>query len=172
VADLNRWAKKILLNVLLKNMKVISLTILALSCLSIAFSATAPNKPPFKPASSEAKAEFEKSRSERHKWKKGQAFPETLAEAGLLSDITLVWTDLYLDGGTKGYLFKDSAGHFLAVCTGPGFQTKDHPRRIDAAVGSRLFIGGLHYTEEVAALVPAGSKTEAWLRKLLEEKKG
>jgi hypothetical protein len=153
-------------------MKIISLAFLTFCCLSTAFAGAAPDKPPFKPGSTEAKTEFERSGGERHKWKKGQAMPESLAEAGMLSDATLVWSDLYLDGGTKGYLLKDSAGTFLAVCTGPGLQTKDHPRRIDAAVGSRLFIGALHYTKEEGAMVPPGSKTEAWLRKLLGEKKG
>lgn len=49
-----------------------------------------------------AKAEFEKSGSDRHAWKKGQAHPESLAEAGRLSDAILVWDGLYFDGGTKG----------------------------------------------------------------------
>lgn len=110
--------------------------------------------------------------SERHKWKKGQALPESLAEAGLLSDAVLVWSGLYLDGGTKGYLMKDSAGNFLALCTGPGLQTKDHPKRITAAMGSMLFIGGLHYTKEEVEMVPVPSKADAWLRKVIDEKKG
>lgn len=125
-----------------------------------------------KASSSAAKAEFEKSGSDRHAWKKGQAHPESLAEAGLLSDAILVWDGLCFDGGTKGYLFRDSAGNFLAVCTGPGLQSKDHPRRIDAGVGSRLFLGVLHYSNDGAEMVPAGSKAEAWLNKLIEEKKG
>jgi len=149
----------------------IALFLTALFVISSAFSA-APVPPAFKSGAAAAKADFEKHADERHKWKKGQPLPESLAEAGLLPDATLVWSDLYLDGGTKGYLFKDSAGKFLAVCTGPGLQTKDHPKRIDAPVGSRLFLGGLHYTKEEVEMVPAGSKAEAWLRKLLDEKMG
>lgn len=118
-----------------------------------------------------AKVDFEKH-GERHPWKKGRPLPESLAEAGLLPDAALVWSDLYKDGGTRGYLFRDSAGNFLAVCTGPGFQTQDHPKRIDGERGSRLFLGSLHYTAEGAEIVPAGGKTEAWLRKLLEKKQG
>ena len=147
-------------------MKTLLYFLTALVVITTAFSAV-PDRPRFKTEASAAKAEFVEHGSERHKWKKGQAHPESLAEAGLLSDATLVWSDLYLDGGTKGYLYKDSAGRFLAVCTGPGLQTKDHPKRIDAPVGSRLFIGGLHYTKEEVEMVPAGSKAEAWLRKLL-----
>jgi len=153
-------------------MKIISLTFLTFCCLSLAAVSAVPDRPLFKAEARAAKAEFEKHGSERHKWKKGQALPESLAEAGLLLDATLVWSEMYLDGGTKGYLFKDSAGKFLAVCTGPGLQGKDHPKRIDAARGSRLFIGGLHYTKAEVEMVPVGSKSEAWLRKLLDEKKG
>lgn len=152
-------------------MKTLLCLLFALAVVAPGFSAGS-DQPQLKARASTAKAEFEEHGSERHRWKKGQALPTSLAEAGLLPDATLVWSDLYLDGGTKGYLFKDSAGKFLAVCTGPGLQTKDHPKRIDAPVGSMLFIGGLHYAKEELEMVPVGSKAEAWLRKLLNEKKG
>ncbi|MCX6950869.1 MAG: hypothetical protein NTV51_01585 [Verrucomicrobia bacterium] len=158
-------------------MKISSLAFLTFCCLSTAMAGAASDQPRFGavPAQSQfkadarAKAEFEEHGGERHKWKKGQALPESWAEAGLLPDATLVWSGLYLDGGTKGYLFRDSAGNFLALCTGPGLETKDHPKRIDAAMGSRLFLGGLHYAKESVAMVPPGGKAEAWLRKVLGE---
>ncbi|MEO7700691.1 MAG: hypothetical protein ABIZ04_15825 [Opitutus sp.] len=129
------------------------------------------DRPPFSTQARAAQDEFEQRGSEHHRWKKGQTFPESLAEVGLLPDATLVWSGLYKDGGTTGYLLEDSGGNFLAICTGPGFQTKDHPLRIDARLHSRLFIGGLHYTKKTAEMVPHGSKAEAWLRNLLEDKK-
>jgi hypothetical protein len=118
------------------------------------------------------KVAFEKHRDEHHKWKKGDPAPESYVDAGLLSDVALVWSGRSLDGGTVGYLFKDSTGALLAVCSGPGLQTKDHPRRIDAPIGSRLFVGGLHYTDASVEIVPASSKAETWLRSLIREKKG
>lgn len=122
-------------------------------------------------ASEKEKAEFERIGGERHKWKKGLPLPASLSDAGLLSDATVVWTALYLDGATKGYLFKDSTGNYLAVCTGPGLQAKDHPQRIDAPVNSRVFIGALHYTGKEAQMVDAGSKCEAFLSALISQTK-
>lgn len=91
---------------------------------------------------------------------------------GMRDDAKLVWTEMYLDGGTRGYLFKDSSGRYFAFCTGPGFQTKNHPKRIDAAVGSRFFVFALHYTDQRARLVEAGSACEAFLKSLIAQSKG
>jgi hypothetical protein len=115
-----------------------------------------------------AKEKFVANSSELQKWKKGQPLPESLADAGLLADAIVVWSGLYSDGGTNGYLLRDSVGNFLAFCTGPGFQSKDHPKRIDAALGSRLFVGALHYARAEAEIVPVGSKTEEWLKERIQ----
>lgn len=116
----------------------------------------------------EAKAQFERHKNERHPWKKGTPPPRSFAEAGLLEDAKIVWSDLYLDGGTRGYLIMDSAGMFFAVCTGPGLQVADHPKRVDAPARSRLFVGGLHYTD--AEIVPAKGESENWLRTIISGK--
>jgi hypothetical protein len=116
-----------------------------------------------------AKEKFVANSSELQKWKKGQPLPESLADAGLLADAIVVWSGLYADGGTNGYLLRDSVGNSLAFCTGPGFQSKDHPKRIDAALGSRLFVGALHYARAEAEIVPVGSKTEEWLKDRIQK---
>jgi hypothetical protein len=116
-----------------------------------------------------AKEKFVANSSELQKWKKGQPLPESLADAGLLDDAIVVWSGLYSDGGTNGYLLRDSARNSLAFCTGPGFQSKDHPKRIDAALGSRLFVGALHYARAEAEIVPVGSKTEEWLKDRIQK---
>jgi hypothetical protein len=116
-----------------------------------------------------AKEKFVANSSELQKWKKGQPLPESLDDAGLLADAIVAWSGSYLDGGTNGYLLRDSAGNFLAFCTGPGLQSKDLPNRIDAATGSRLFVGALHYTRAEAEIVPAGSKTEEWLKSRIQK---
>jgi hypothetical protein len=123
------------------------------------------------PFSAADRAEFLKSGKEHHKWIKGMPLPESLKDAGLLDDAELVWAGLYFDGGSRGFLVKDSAGNYLAFCTGPGFQAPDNPRPIDAKPVSRFFIGGLHYTHEAAQLVEAGSECEQLLQKLSEPKK-
>jgi len=114
---------------------------------------------------SEYKARFEQGKGTLQPWKQGTTPPKTFAEAGLLNDATIVWTGLYFDGGTRGYLLMDSAGKFFAFCTAPGLQSKENPKRIDAPAHSRLFIGGLHYSS--AEMVAPGSDTEVWLRSLL-----
>jgi hypothetical protein len=101
------------------------------------------------------------------KWHKDLPAPTTLEEVGLRADAVLVWSASYLDGGTRGYLVQDSEGHMLALCTGPGFQTKSLASRIDAARGSRLFIGAIHYTDPGAQMIPANSYSEAFLCALL-----
>jgi hypothetical protein len=103
----------------------------------------------------------------RQKWRKGMPLPASLREAGLSGEVRLVWSDIYLDGGTRGYLICDSQGSYLALCTGPGLQTSDHPRRIDAPVASRLFMGAIHYTHENAQLVVPDSESERFLCALL-----
>jgi len=123
------------------------------------------------PFSAADRAEFLDSGKEHHKWIKGMPQPETLEGAGLLDDAELVWAGHYFDGGTRGFLVKDSAGNYLAFCTGPGFQTPDNPRRIEAKPGSGFFIGTLHYTHDSAQPVQAGSKCEQLLKKLSEVKK-
>ena len=114
------------------------------------------------------RAEFQLYRDKLQKWKEGMPAPTSLKEAGLLDDAKVVWTGSYLDGGTRGYLLKDSAGNYFAFCTGPGFQTKESRPWIDAPVGSRILIGALHYTRDGAVLVEKGSKCEDFLRGLAE----
>jgi hypothetical protein len=116
-----------------------------------------------------ARAEFEKSGAAHHKWKKGMPLPTSLQEVGLLPDVKRVWSGRYLDGGTVGYLFRDSHGGYLALCTGPGIQSKGNPQRIDAAIGSRLFIGALHYRNKEAQMVDPGSASARFLWTLISE---
>lgn len=112
-------------------------------------------------------AQFKSDPVGQHPWKRSMPLPDTLQDAGLNPDASLVWTDSYLDGGTKGYLFKDSDGNYLAVCTGPGLQSKDFPNLIDAPVGSCLFIGALRNTDPKAQIVRSGSMCEEMLKALI-----
>ena len=109
------------------------------------------------------KAEFLRH-ADRHPWVAGMPAPTSFKEAGLLDDAKIVWMGFYFDGGTRGYLLKDSAGNYFAFCTGPGGQTKTSKHWIDAPLGSRILIGALHYTHDGAQLVDAGSKSEEFLK--------
>ena len=151
-------------------------SLLSIACLFIATlsapTSVAANWPPpnstFTAQARKEHAQFKAHRDEHHPWRKNMPMPTTLAEAGLTEDVKLVWTDSYLDGGTRGFLFKDPAGNYLAVCTGPGLQTKDLPNRIDAPVGSLLFIGGLHHLDPRAQLIEPDSSCEMMIRSLLK----
>ena len=109
---------------------------------------------------------FEKTRHLHHKWSKSSPPPENYKEAGILEDAVLVSHGFHLDGGTIGYLLKDSKGNYFALCTGPGLQSEDHPSRIDAPIGSRMFVGALHYASPEARIVEARSDSDRFLKKL------
>jgi len=120
-----------------------------------------------------ALATFEELRAKGRTWLPGMPMPETLEQAGLGADWHVAWTDMYFDGGTRGFLIVSGEDRFLAFCTGPGLE---HPpgRTLGepAPVGSRLFIGATHYTHKEARPVPAGSAAEAFLRSLMAKKSG
>ena len=116
------------------------------------------------------RAEYLRSKNEHHEWVKGMPFPASLKEAGFLGDAKLVWTGFYFDGGSRGYLIKDSTGNYLAFCTDPGLQFQKDSRNVNR-VKPRFYIGGLHYTHEVVELVEPGSKCEQFLKTLARELK-
>lgn len=113
------------------------------------------------------KQSFVRGRAEHHRWKRGMPFPTELGNLGLKPDAILVCNDAYFDGGTRGFLLRDSEGKYLALATGPGLQTKDLPGRIDAEINSLIFIGALHYLDPEAEMVPPNSASEAFLVELL-----
>jgi len=103
-----------------------------------------------------------------HKWIKSNPPPKNFEEIGILRDAILVIRAFYLDGGTRGYLLKDSEGNYFAFCSGPGFQSEDHPAKIDSPVGSRIFAGALHYANPEARIIESQSDSERFLKRLAE----
>jgi hypothetical protein len=116
------------------------------------------------------KTRYLQSRNELHERPKGPPFPTTLTEAGLLDDAAVVWSGFSLDGGSRGYLIKDSAGNYLAFCTDPGLQIQKDVRKV-IRVKPRFYVGGLHYTHEGVKVVEPGSKCEQFLKTLARERK-
>lgn len=69
---------------------------------------------------SEPLQEFLTDPVNRQPWVAGNcALPETLADLGLNEPIRLVWTEVYFDGGSRGFLLEDSSGMFFACSTTP-----------------------------------------------------
>lgn len=112
-------------------------------------------------------ARFQALRAKGLTWQPGMAMPENLEQAGLGKDWRVVRGGHYLDGGTEGYLLLSGEDHFLAFCTGPGLESAGQTFGKPVPVGSRMFIGGTHYTDKEARPVPEGSAAEAFLRSLL-----
>ena len=123
------------------------------------------------PFSSREKANYQEWIRIEQNYPKTQS-PTSFSDLNMKADAKLVWSDIYLDGGTKGFLFKDSEGNYLAFATGPGLQSKDHPKRIDSPTGSRLFVFALHYSDEEAILVETGSPCEVFLKSLIKKGEG
>lgn len=113
-------------------------------------------------------ARFEEFRAKGLTWLPGLPMPENLEQAGLGKDWRVVRHGHYLDGGTEGFLLLGGEDHYLAFCTGPGLESPEgRTFGKPVPVGSRLFIGGTHYTDKEARPVPEGSAAETFLRSLM-----
>lgn len=99
----------------------------------------------------------------RHPWTKQQPLPRTLADCGLRPDAKVVRATLYLDGGSRFFALRDSAGACLFFCTSKPYSQAKHDGETD---WQEFFIlGATNYRDPVGVPVPRGSPTELLLLK-------
>ncbi len=106
---------------------------------------------------------IQKSYDVLHPWKPGGVMPDNFEAAGLASPVTLVACDIYLDGGSRFYLFRGSNDKFLVICTDAGSYYDSRAKKSVEVRRPRLFLGTFHFSEKPRAELPEGSKTERFL---------
>lgn len=96
-------------------------------------------------------------------WKPGKRLPESFMDAGLTPPVRLVADEMYLDGGSKYYLFEGSNGQYLVVCTDSPMRSDPKTRKFMELEVLHLYLGAFHFSENPKLQVPTGSKTERFL---------
>jgi len=97
-----------------------------------------------------------------HPWKQDLPLPKAFEDAGLTRPVALVSASLYLDGGSRSYVFQGANGKFLVFCTDTKFYAgKDG--KSENVTAPRIFLGTFHFTQKPRTVVPADSDTERFL---------
>lgn len=145
------------------NLSVLLLTILATCPISSVAAASRIEAPVF--AAIDEGQKIRQSKELKHPWTKDQPLPSSFAECGLESDAKLVFTDIYLDGGSRSFALRDRKGAYLIFCTTRPLGQSRSDGTVD---WSEFFVIGVkHYTDKAGVLVPRGSPTEQMLLKAI-----
>jgi hypothetical protein len=142
-------------------MKLLLLAALAAATLTAGFAATRIQTSLVLPPRDQVSLEILKQLP--HPWTKSQPLPVTLADSGLLPDARVVHTAFYLDGGSRFFALRDSAGACLFFCTSKPYSQAKHDGDTDWQ--QHFILGATNYRDSAGVPVPRGSPTELLLLK-------
>ena len=98
-----------------------------------------------------------------HPWKPGDALPASFKDAGLDAPVKLVACDIYLDGGSRYYIFRGSNDRFLLLCTDSGMSFSPETKKVSKVEQPRVYLAAAHFGSKSKVEVPADSATEQFL---------
>jgi hypothetical protein len=98
-----------------------------------------------------------------HPWKATDPLPTSFGAAGLTQPVRLVACDIYLDGGSRYYLFRGANSRYLVVCTDPGSFGAPDSKKVIPVDKPRLFLGASHFSDKNKVLIPYDSECERFL---------
>lgn len=98
-----------------------------------------------------------------HPWQPGDTLPANFKDAGLTPPVKLVACDIYLDGGSRFYIFRGANDKFLMFCTDSGLSYSAETKKTSPVAKPKLYLAASHSSSKRKMEIPVGSATEQFL---------